>query len=495
MPSLAQLPDDILIEIFLASALPLPLPIPPDTSIWSLPASRIQPLCIAALRLDANWSKPEPTMHRFTPVLAGIQRTNIDELRWLPGAQWLVTAQRNRPRGRQSTTFAFWAVPHEGEPYRAAAFEGHGYFRNFAVTLDEGNGERHAVLALTVTITGEELLQVYRIALSSLPELDTVYIEPKAATVTPPVHYSSGKVILVYHINRPSTSHGVFYQVLSFRDIVVATLVKLFDPPGQTDHVLLLNIRTGVRRLLHIRFKETLERVHVALYPTQLVVLGALEDALLVRSYAIPSELLSSPSPAHSISPSPFPPPSHLQQADPQPTDFDPPILDAIVSKLPGALDFTLSSNPPPYSTPSPRLTFTTFRFGEGALTRLYHASLPLPPSPAPSSPRKFAVFPTALHLPPSFSGGTQIADLPRLGPAGRRGVWLQRDVETEEVRLVGVSLPNAGGSKSFGTRTLLSAYPNLPFRPNAVRALAFDEALGRMGVGLFNGEVYVLEY
>ncbi|KZT18986.1 hypothetical protein NEOLEDRAFT_1173294 [Neolentinus lepideus HHB14362 ss-1] len=397
MASLAQLPDDILLDILvrlsipevlslkqtcralysltssdylwhqLALSLSLPLPLPPDTAICALPASELQLLCTAALRLDANWSNPDPAIRRFTPVLTAIAGTSIDEIRWIPGAQWLVTAQRNRPRGRQSTSFTFWAVPLDGEPYRAAAFEGPGYYRRFSVVLHEAGGHPHAVLALTVTTSGEELLQVYRVALSSLPDLDTVHVHQKS-TITPD---SSGKITLLHHIKRPAICHGMFYQVLSYGDVVVSTLVNLYDAPGRTDHILLLNIQNGVQRLVRISFKETLERVHIALYPAQLVIIGALEDTLLM-------------------------------------------------------------------------------------------------------------------------------VDLPRLGPAGRRALWLQRNVETEEVRVVRAAFPCAGDAFSGGdatVATLLGAYPNLPFRPNAVRALAFDEARGRVGVGLFNGEVYVLEY
>ncbi|KZT18976.1 Rho GTPase activation protein [Neolentinus lepideus HHB14362 ss-1] len=69
----------------------------------------------------------------------------------------------------------------------------------------------------------------------------------------------------------------------------------------------------------------------------------------------------------------------------------------------------------------------------------------------------------------------------------------LQRNVETEEVRVVSVAFPcpDRGGKVA----TLLSAYLNLLFCPNSVRPLTFDEALGRTGVGLFNAAVYMLDY
>ncbi|EPQ54085.1 hypothetical protein GLOTRDRAFT_94456 [Gloeophyllum trabeum ATCC 11539] len=541
MPSFIQLPDDILLDIFIRLSIPdvlalkqassltcraiytlaltdylwhqlasdlartVPLPLPANTSVQALPATDLQPLCTTALRLDLNWRRPEPTIRRFVSVTSGPDNVSISEICWLPGAHWLVTAQRNRPMGRQSTTFTFWNVGHE--PFRAAALEAPGYYRHMSVGIQEDeHGEHSALLALTVTVKGEELLQVYSVRLSSIADPDTFHAQSLVSQTITPMS-STEKVALKHHITRPVLSAGIFYEVVMCGEVVAATLVNLFDMPGVAHQILLLNIRTGVKRLVDVLYKETHLRMHITLYPTEIVITGALEDTLVTRAHALPPEFLPasprrSTSRSPSTSPTRFPPCSSPQPSgarrdeEPSPIDLGPPILDAVISKLPNAVDFVPSDSPGPGAPPSPSLTFMTVRFVEGTMARVYLATVPLPTaaySPPSVPARRFAVFPTTIHLPMSLSGGTLTIEHPRLGPAGRRGVWVQRNVETEEVRVVRIANGGLGGGAEV--HTLLSAYPNLPFRPNSVRALAFDEARGRLAVGLFNGEVYVLDY
>jgi hypothetical protein len=51
------------------------------------------------------------------------------------------------------------------------------------------------------------------------------------------------------------------------------------------------------------------------------------------------------------------------------------------------------------------------------------------------------------------------------------------------------------GGPGEPRVAELLPAWPELPVRPADVRALAFDEARGRLCLGLYSGEVVVMDF
>lgn len=89
----------------------------------------------------------------------------------------------------------------------------------------------------------------------------------------------------------------------------------------------------------------------------------------------------------------------------------------------------------------------------------------------------------------------TASQDYARLGAQGARGVWLERDYESEQIRLVKLGASTFHGATDVSTGLLIPPYPNLPFRPQECRSLAFDEARGRLCVGLYSGDVCVLDF
>ena len=73
------------------------------------------------------------------------------------------------------------------------------------------------------------------------------------------------------------------------------------------------------------------------------------------------------------------------------------------------------------------------------------------------------------------------------LGQTGRRAVWLERSWDTDEFRLMKMG--------PGGIAELLAPNRTPPIAPHARHALAFDEAAGRVCLGLHTGELYVLDF
>jgi hypothetical protein len=111
----------------------IPLEIPADVDPNSLSGAELQKIVIKAIRLEHNWRKPTSHITRVTPILQETSDVPIDEMRLLPGACWLVTAQRNRPLWRLNTTITLWSLVDVNAIYRSAQIEIAGTYRDFAV--------------------------------------------------------------------------------------------------------------------------------------------------------------------------------------------------------------------------------------------------------------------------------------------------------------------------------------------------------------------------
>ncbi|KAJ3866539.1 hypothetical protein EV359DRAFT_36379, partial [Lentinula novae-zelandiae] len=82
------------------------------------------------------------------------------------------------------------------------------------------------------------------------------------------------------------------------------------------------------------------------------------------------------------------------------------------------------------------------------------------------------------------------------LGPCGQRAVWLERAWNEESDRTGFNSMKGAfsgqpGAISNVGS--LIPTYVALPFEVETCQSIAFDEAMGRVFLGLYTGEIYVL--
>ena len=95
--------------------------------------------------------------------------------------------------------------------------------------------------------------------------------------------------------------------------------------------------------------------------------------------------------------------------------------------------------------------------------------------------PRKFAV-----------PGSTSI-EVVKIGTRGHRAVWLEHNWELQQFRLMKLSAPVGHSKPSVGV--LLPPDPELPFTPRECQSLAFDEVTGRVCLGLYTGDLYILDF
>lgn len=89
--------------------------------------------------------------------------------------------------------------------------------------------------------------------------------------------------------------------------------------------------------------------------------------------------------------------------------------------------------------------------------------------------------------------GDESSAQLAQVGALGIRGVWLEHNWETQLNRVMKLAYDPHTGTAKVGM--LLPPDPELPFTPNMCHSLAFDEVTGRLCLGMYDGDVYILDF
>lgn len=133
----------------MSQRLGLPLDIPPGVSMNSLSHDELQSIAIKAMRLEVNWGRKKPLLKRVKPLLGGGSGSYVDEMLFLPGAKWLLTAQRHRQmEGRWSSHVVLWSLEDLENPHELAIIEAAGFYRSSAIELT--NGGQSATLVVGV---------------------------------------------------------------------------------------------------------------------------------------------------------------------------------------------------------------------------------------------------------------------------------------------------------------------------------------------------------
>ena len=82
------------------------------------------------------------------------------------------------------------------------------------------------------------------------------------------------------------------------------------------------------------------------------------------------------------------------------------------------------------------------------------------------------------------------------VGATGFRAVWMEYSFETTRSRLMKMEFGlNSEGELEIYHGVLLPADPPLPFSMDACHMLAFDEATGRLCLGLWDGGLHVVDF
>lgn len=117
-------------------------------------SEEIQQVVINAIKLEQSWRKPTSRIKAVTPILHDPENVSIDEMKLLPGAEWLVTAQRNRPRGRLSSSVSLWCLEDTADIRRTALVEIPGTYRDFSICLSKD--EEWVTLAIGLQAIGNQ---------------------------------------------------------------------------------------------------------------------------------------------------------------------------------------------------------------------------------------------------------------------------------------------------------------------------------------------------
>ncbi|KIK96144.1 hypothetical protein PAXRUDRAFT_826269 [Paxillus rubicundulus Ve08.2h10] len=84
-----------------------------------------------------------------------------------------------------------------------------------------------------------------------------------------------------------------------------------------------------------------------------------------------------------------------------------------------------------------------------------------------------------------------------RASPSGRRAVWLCPDPDTQECTLMKFASGRTSEAHELApcVSTLMPSFSGLPFNPRDIHSFAFDEISCRLAVSLPSGELYILQY
>lgn len=97
----------------------------------------------------------------------------------------------------------------------------------------------------------------------------------------------------------------------------------------------------------------------------------------------------------------------------------------------------------------------------------------------------------TLKHLPTSSDTSTELI---QVGSLGRRAVWLEHNLDTRQKRVMKMSYDPS--TDRLETGVLFPANgPALPFSPTTCHCMAFDEVTGRLCMGLYDGNLYMMDF
>lgn len=211
----------------------------------------------------------------------------------------------------------------------------------------------------------------------------------------------------------------------------------------------------------HVTFKQHIGKLKFRVFPNRIVLVGVGtgNDALAIRVYALPSTMISG---------------IGLNEA----------ISESLISEydLQFAFGFDFHISGDPITTKPNHLSIIVFPVFRQTKGKGYTFNLPL------NSPI-LQIRPKIITQPFCMQPKTSV-DMACIGETGRRAVWLQHRWDTDEFELMKGSFSMAGSK----VVSLLPRHLALPFEANACVSLSFDEAAGRVCVGLHTGELYILD-
>ncbi|GLB40452.1 hypothetical protein LshimejAT787_0803230 [Lyophyllum shimeji] len=413
----------------------LPLDLPLKRGIKSLTSAELQPIVVKALQLERNW-RGHPGRPRKLHQMQSCDAI-VNQMQPL-GSEWLVTLLR------LPTTFqlCIWSLK-DDKCHRIAETPTALYFH--AALQSEFKGT-----VAFIQFDGIEHLNIY-----------SIHLPRKLG--------DKCSIRLCRGISR-SKEHGRFFDVQVCGNLVAAGVARFPDPVSDPSYeMLLVNTTSDARWLFRPGMPSNIERLRFRVLPDRVMVIGVKQRSTLVTSiYALPPSILGRGDERT------FTSGIEAEEAA---------VLTSHHESAPSPLgdDLHIPTSTTANSSWFPVIIFPDFFHQNRAG---YVFNVPSGPLPAQLSP---AMMTQAFRTRAKTS-----ANVVCLGTTGRRAIWLQRRWDTDEFELMRGTFSRTEAPK---VQPLLPKHVALPFETQSCLSLAFDEALGRVYVGLTTGGLYILEF
>lgn len=427
----------------------LPLDLPSGVRTSSLSHDELRSAAIKAMRLDANWSRRKPLLKRVKPLVRDGNGPFVDDVQFVPGGKWLLTVQRYL-QIHWTTRIVLWSLEDLENAYRVAVIETTGSHRSSSLDVQD---DGQSITVVTGLSGCQEILEVYAISLQD-PDDFSYHI-----TATPPL---SRRIVLPPHPRDPEQT-PVIHELTAVEDVIAGTALVNEHLSLQ---IFLASSESGYFRWVDPEITESISISWVKLYNGHLILLGMIGPSLVLRIYKLPNAVNGG---LHAGS-------SGL--LDQGCADLGPVIYQASQELKHETELQNISRVSSPSTSSISVLMIYTLRNQPTSIGQVMRFSLPFSPrTMSVACETKYFLLSSEVWVP-----------LAQVGPTGR-AVWLDHNWETERRSLLRYH------PRCDLIGTLLPPDPALPFTPSGSHSMAFDEATGRMCLGMYNGDVYILDW
>ncbi|KAL6302367.1 hypothetical protein BKA93DRAFT_736997 [Sparassis latifolia] len=436
-----------------------PLDLPLGVRPLSLPSDELQRLAIRALRLEANWRRSTPRL-AAKAIVSSSEEPYVDEMQLLLGGKWLLTAQRRSHRWRFNSCVTLWSLQDVEDPRRITRIDFPGTYRSVSMAVQEGGVLAYLVVGVhdesryieihLLRLQREELSYM-RNSLRSAPKRLDVPCHPRAIRIRPMIHL-----------------------IATCGNVLAVTVVFLQGGIAGENPLQILLANSDSDTLCYVHPRFPFSSLSVNLHEGHILLLGKIEYSLVLRIYRLP-ELL------HQV----LTVPDNMQDSlSGQALEYEYLDLGAVLAEYAEPLSQGLRRVSDIACTSSTSYSFLSVMvfdptLGHPGVGQVFRFPLNV------DGPR-LPVVSKCFLTPPDVS-----AQLAQVGATGRRAVWLEHNWEIQQKRVMRYRLVDGKPVVD----ELLPPDPQLPFTPNTCHSLAFDEVSGRLCMGLYNGDVYVLDF
>ncbi|TFK72888.1 hypothetical protein BDN72DRAFT_894340 [Pluteus cervinus] len=432
----------------------LPLDLPLHGCPRALAASQLQEVTMKALQLDHNWSQPISRIKQLTQILHGGIVSQMQHL----GPNWLVTLSRYTT----STRLCVWCLRKLSKAYKIASFDVLSETIGFSASINSGSGDTAFIALYGTDSSRNESLKIYSTLLEESPR------EDESSLATPRLLYNTSL----------SKGQGMFVEVHAYQHIIACT-ITLIVAPSPVYRVLFINSLTGRHALMDPDLAQYMAQPRYRLYPESIAFAGfSGSTTFVVRTYALPDSITVLVPGNDTVSTGP----QTLHIGEPQ--HYGASLLQHQQCHIPFDFDFHLAAEP--LSMPPSHLSTILFHsFSRQRQNGAYAFHFPLEQTVTCLADE------TDIAIHQFSTSPSASAEIVCMGKTGRRAIWLERRWDTDEFRLMKATFDS---SRSGKVDVLLPRHLALPFEPQACNSLEFDEATGRVYLGLHTGELYVLD-